>query len=191
MSFFALAQIFGFFGFITNVVRFQMPQHQSMRLCNVFSLSFFAVSYGLLESPIAMWLCLFAALRSLILLWVPHPVHRWGVFIITFLLSAYISFHHNMEMYEYLAFLGVILGGFADVQTRTIRMRSISLSGHFTWLFFNIIIGSYGAVASNVMVLVSNFVGLYRYHRHDIYPYAKKLTQPLKKVKNKPSTNKE
>lgn len=170
------AQIFGIIGMICNIIVFQQKTHKKVLAWQFFAASVFAANYFLLGAVVGGMLNLVGALRSVVFFFKEktHANSVWWLvfFICAFSLSYPLSFlafgtEPTLKNFiiEILPVLAMII---ATVSLRLGSARAVRRLGLISspmWLTYNCFSGSIGAVASEILNLISIIVGIIRLDR--------------------------
>lgn len=170
------AQIFGIIGMICNIIVFQQKTHKKVLAWQFFAAAVFAINYFMLGAVVGGMLNLVGALRSVVFFFKEktHANSVWWLvfFICAFSLSYPLSFlafgtEPTLKNFiiEILPVLAMII---ATVSLRLGSARAVRRLGLISspmWLTYNCFSGSIGAVASEILNLISIIVGIIRLDR--------------------------
>ena len=172
-----IAQVIGIFAMIFMFLSFQQKAKGGIIFCQLIGAVLFAINFFLLDAPAGCVMNIVAIVRAVIFLFpdrlrTRHPAWLVG-FIAVYLLS-YISvftlFGKEMTPYnlavEALPVAGLILTTVAFRAKSTRTIRRLGLINSPLWLTYNSLCFSIGAIASEVLSLVSIIIAIIRYDVH-------------------------
>jgi hypothetical protein len=171
-----VAQAFGIVGMIWNILLYQQKKHSRAMLYQFFAALSFMLNYLLLGAVIGGLLNLFGALRSLVFYFekktnASHPL--WLiVFILAFACTYPLSFlafgteaTPQKLTIELLPVLAMIVATVSFRLGSSKAVRAFGLIASPLWLIYNFFSGSIGAVASEILNLISIITGIIRLDR--------------------------
>lgn len=168
-----IAQAFGIIGMICNVIVFQQRTHKRVLIWQFFAATVFAVNYFMLGSVVGGMLNVVGALRAVVFFFKERTNANhvgWLIFfIIAFSASYPLSFlvfgTEPTPMNLIIEVLPVIAMIVATISLRlgsAKAVRSLGLVSSPLWLTYNCFSGSFGAIASEILNLISIIVGIIR-----------------------------
>ena len=168
-----IAQGFGILGMICNILVFQQKTHKRVLIWQFFAASVFAANYFMLGAVVGGMLNLVGALRSVIFFFKEKTKANsifWLVFFIcAFAVSYPLSFlcfgteqTTRNFIIEILPVLAMIIATISLRLGSAKAVRFLGLSSSPMWLTYNLFTGSFGAVASEILNLISIVVGIIR-----------------------------
>lgn len=168
-----VAQGFGIVGMIFNIIVFQQKSQKKVLMFQFFAATSFALNYLLLGSIIGGLLNIVGALRSLVYYFdkKTHANHiAWFIFFIIAFASSYpltfLVFGTPKTPFffitEVLPVLAMIIATIAIRIGSSKAVRRLGLISSPMWLIYNCFSGSIGAIASEILNLISIIVGIIR-----------------------------
>ena len=168
-----VAQVFGIIGMICNIIVFQQKTHKRVLIWQFFAASVFAANYFMLGAVVGGMLNTVGALRSVVFFFKEKTRANsvwWLVFFIcAFSISypiAFLAFGKEPKLknfiIEILPVLAMIVATIALRLGSAKMVRSLGLISSPMWLTYNCFSGSIGAIASEILNLISIIVGIIR-----------------------------
>lgn len=169
-----VAQAFGIVGMIFNLLVFQQKTHKRVLFCQFFAACTFCLNYLLLGALVGGLLNLVGALRAVVFFF-KEKTHAnsvgWLVaFIIAFAVSyplTFLAFGTDVTpknlIIEILPVIAMIIITVSLRLGSAKAVRFLSLFSSPMWLIYNIFTGSIGAIASEILNLISIIVGIIRF----------------------------
>ena len=168
-----VAQIFGIIGMIFNLLVFQQKTHRGVTMCQFFAAATFAVNYLMLGAFVGGILNLVGTLRAAVFYFKEktHANHiAWLIiFILAFASSYPLTFFvfgtEKILKNFIIEILPVVAMIIITVSLRLGSAKAVRFLGLFSspmWLVYNIFSGSVGAIASEILNLISMVVGIIR-----------------------------
>lgn len=169
-----VAQIFGIVGMICNILVFQQKTHKKVLIWQFFAASAFALNYFLLGAVVGGMLNVVGAIRSIVFLYKEKTKANsvfWLIFFICAFSSSYpltfLAFGTEPTLKNFVIELLPVIA--MIIATITLRMgsakavRGFGLISSPMWLIYNCFSGSIGAIASEILNLISIIVGIFRF----------------------------
>ena len=168
-----LAQGFGIIGMICNIIVFQQKEQRKVLLFQFFAAVFFALNYFLLGAVVGGMLNLVGALRSVVFFFGEKTRanhYGWLVFFtlafaisypLTFLAFGTEASTQNLII-EILPVIAMIIATVSLRLGEAKWVRRLGLISSPLWLVYNCFSGSIGAIASEILNLISIIVGIIR-----------------------------
>ncbi len=168
-----VAQGFGIIGMIFNIIVFQQKSQRKVLMFQFFAAASFALNYLLLGSIIGGLLNIVGAFRSLVY-YFDKKTHAnsiaWFIVFILAFASSYpltflvfntpkTTFHFITEL---LPVLAMIIATIAIRIGSSKAVRGLGLISSPLWLTYNCFSGSIGAIASEILNLISIIIGIIR-----------------------------
>ena len=168
------AQIFGILGMICNILVFQQKTHKRVLVWQFFAASMFAINYFMLGAVVGGMLNLVGALRSVVFFFKEKTKTNsiwWLVFFICAFAVSYpltfLAFGTEPILKNFIIeLLPVIAMIIATISLRlgsAKAVRGLGLISSPMWLTYNFFSGSVGAIASEILNLISIIVGIIRF----------------------------
>ena len=169
-----VAQVFGIIGMICNILVFQQKTHKRVLVWQFFAALVFAVNYFLLGAIVGGVLNLVGAIRSVVFFFKEKTNANsiwWLIFFICAFASSYpLSFLVfgtepclRSFIIEALPVLAMIIATVSLRLGSACAVRSLGLISSPMWLVYNCFSGSIGAIASEILNLISIIVGKIRF----------------------------
>ena len=167
------AQILGVFGLIFNILVFQQKKQNRVLICQFFAASFFALNYFLLGAVVGGLLNLVGVFRSIVFYFEKRTKATgipWLIFFIIAFASSYpitfFVFDTPMKIGNFIIeLLPVVAMIIATVSLRTGSAKAVRYFGLLSspmWLTYNCFSGSIGAIASEILNLISIVIVIIR-----------------------------
>ena len=169
-----IAQFFGIIGMIFNLLVFQQKTHRGVTMCQFFAAVTFAANYLMLGAFVGGILNIVGGLRAAVFFF-KEKTHANSVFWLIFFILAFAASYPL----TFLAFgtkptvsnliievLPVIAMIIITISLRLGSAKAVRFMGLFSspmWLTYNIFSGSIGAIASEILNLISMIVGIIRF----------------------------
>ena len=168
------AQAFGIVGMVFNLLAFQQKTHRGVLVCQFFAAATFAANYLMLGAFVGGILNLVGSLRAVVF-YFKEKTHAnsvaWLLFFILAFASSYpltfLAFDTKPTasnlIIEVLPVLAMII---ITISLRVGSAKAVRFLGLFSspmWLTYNIFSGSIGAIASEILNLVSMVIGIFRF----------------------------
>lgn len=168
-----VAQAFGILGMICNILVFQQKTHKRVLIWQFFAASTFAVNYLLLGALVGGMLNIVGALRSIVFFFKEKTKANsiwWLIFFIFAFGASYpltfVAFGTEASTKNFIIeLLPVIAMIIATISLRLGSAKGVRLLSLFSspmWLTYNCFSGSIGAIASEILNLISIIVGIIR-----------------------------
>ena len=164
LSIFWLAQIAGLFFLIFTFVKMQKQNRIEYLRFNTAANFLFAVHIYFLGIPFAAFVSLLAGLRSALFLIPATWNHRKELAVIFFILFGALFAVNIDNPWLYLLLLGPLTGILAEIQDDMLKTRILIFINAGVWLIFAIYAFSWPGIICETVLIVSNVIGLYRYH---------------------------
>ena len=168
-----IAQGFGILGMICNILVFQQKTQKRVLIWQFFAASVFAVNYLMLGYPVGGLLNIIGALRAVVFFFKERTKADhilWLVFFICAFAATYplsfLCFGTEITrlklITEVLPVIAMIIATISLRLGSAKAVRFLGLSSSPMWLTYNLFTGSFGAVASEILNLISIVVGIIR-----------------------------
>ncbi len=169
-----VAQAFGIIGMICNILVFQQKTHKRVLIWQFFAASVFAVNYFMLSSFVGGMLNLVGALRSVIFFFKEKTKANSIFWLIFFICAFAVSYPLSFLCFgtepilkkfiiELLPVLAMIIATISLRLGSAKAVRRLGLISSPMWLTYNCFSGSIGAIASEILNLISIVVGIIRF----------------------------
>lgn len=169
-----VAQGFGIIGMIFNLLVFQQKTHKGVTLCQFFAAAAFAVNYLMLGAFVGGILNVVGGVRAAVFYFKDKTHANSVVWLIIFILAFAASYPLTFLAFgtkptvsnliiEVLPVVAMII---ITVSLRVGSAKAVRFMGLFSspmWLTYNIFSGSIGAIASEILNLISMIVGIIRF----------------------------
>ena len=168
-----LAQAFGIVGMIFNILVFQQKKQSNVLIFQFFAALSFAFNYLLLGAVVGGMLNLVGALRSVVFYFEKYTKSSslaWFIFFIVAFASSYpltfLVFKTPTTplnfVIEILPVLAMIIATMSLRLGKARAVRAFGLVSSPMWLIYNCFSGSFGAIASEILNLISIITGIIR-----------------------------
>ena len=168
-----VAQIFGIIGMIFNLLVFQQKTHKGVTACQFFAAAAFCANYLMLGAFVGGILNLVGALRALVFFFKEKTKANSVVWLIIFILA--FSASYPLTFFAFgtepttknliIELLPVVAMIIITVSLRLGSAKAVRFMGLFSspmWLVYNAFSGSIGAIASEILNLISMIIGIIR-----------------------------
>lgn len=181
-----VAQVFGIIGMIFNLLVFQQKTHRGVTACQFFAALAFCLNYLMLGAFVGGILNFVGAVRAAVFFFKEktkaNSVAWLVIFIVAFALSYPLTFFafgtEPTAKNLIIELLPVIAMVIITVSLRLGSAKAVRFMGLFSspmWLIYNAFSGSIGAIASEILNLISMVVGIIRFDiKKDKKPRGKK-----------------
>lgn len=161
---FIFIQLIGFVGLLLFALSFQPKTKQKILGFQVFSFLFWALHYALLGAWTGTALALLNSLR-VIAFYKYKTRPRWLLY--TFLILALLFAAITWEGYISLFVVGgVFFATISTFQQDEQKLRYLFPPSNIMWIVYNLFVRSYSGVLSEIIVLISIIVGIFRNKNH-------------------------
>lgn len=168
-----LAQAFGIIGMICNIIVFQQKTHKRVLIWQFFAAVTFSLNYFLLGAVVGGMLNLVGAARSVVFFYKEKTHANSVVWLIIFILAFGVSYPLTFLVFdtpmtprnfiiELLPVIAMIIATFTLRLGSAKMVRCLGLLSSPMWLVYNCFSGSIGAIASEILNLISIVVGIIR-----------------------------
>ena len=168
-----VAQAFGIVGMLFNILVFQQKKQENVLICQFFAAATFAVNYFMLGAMVGGMLNVIGAVRSVVFYFKDKTHANSIAWLIIFVLAfassyplTFFAFGTDMNTKNFIIeLLPVIAMIVATISLRVGVARAVRFFCLFTspmWLVYNCFSGSYGAIASEILNLISIITGIIR-----------------------------
>ena len=162
---FILAQLLSFAAMLINIVAVQLKTKKQILLTIVVSNALFVISYILLGAYIGAITCTITAIEIIINTLfedkgkkTPKPLII--MYIAIFIVIGITSYGKVIDILPIIASLIFVL---TLIQNKEKYVRLLILGNLISWMTYDIFVGAYSAAASDIFVISSTLIGIYRY----------------------------
>lgn len=164
---FVLAQIFGVLSMASSVCSMQFKKRRAILSALLCLNLFAALNMIFLKSWAAANISVFAIIEMLINFRFEQkkkevPALLVGVYAGVIVLLGFISYEKTLDLF---AILAALVFCFTVLMKKEQNIRRMMFLNQLLWLVFDIGVGAYALVASNVLTLVSTAIAYYRYSK--------------------------
>ena len=159
-STFVLSQILIGIAICSDILSFQLKERKKIVACLVVSATLISCHFLLLEHWTAALLGLLAIARFTSSIFTTSRKVMWVFLSSTFLLSAF-SFQGLLSVLSCTATIFTTVAAFSKDDK---LLRQLMMIGTSIWIIHNYLAGSPGAVVLELIFIISNFVGYFRYY---------------------------
>ncbi|MBF0377816.1 MAG: YgjV family protein [Desulfamplus sp.] len=172
LSNFLFSQILIAIAICVDIISFQFKERNKILVCLVISTVLISSHFMLLGYWTAALLGLISVARYLSGMFTTSNRIMW-LFLIIILVTTISSFEGLLSI---VGSLGTIFTTIAAFRNDDKRLRQFMFIGTMIWIIHNYFAGSPGAVIMEIIFIISNFVGYFRYYIKPNYKYLKKIT---------------
>lgn len=171
-----LAQSFGILAMILNIISFQCKNQKGIIALQLFGGALFSVNYFMLGATVGGMLNIIGTLRAIVYLFKEKlKADRIG-FLIAFVISYIAIYVLNFAVFgkeatpfnliiEILPVIGMTALNIGYRLKRAADVRRCAIISSPCWLTYNIVAGSWGAIASEILTFSSIIIGILRHDR--------------------------
>lgn len=160
MSSFAVSQILASLALLADLISFQIRGRAGVLACFGVGGLLYSVHFILLDRWSAAAIGFLASIRFLVAMFTSSRTLMW-LFVALVGITTYLTYQGPISL---LPCLGSICGTIASFQPHDRAVRLMLLPASGAWLLHNVIVGTPGGVAAELLALANNIVGLYRFH---------------------------
>lgn len=171
-----IAQIVGIFAMMFNILSYQSKKQKNVIAMQLVGATLFAVNYLMLGAMVGGILNAIAVIRAIVFLFkdklkTDRPV--WLILFSVFYIAVYVLNFTVFEkaltpwnmIVEVLPVIGMVALNVGFMLKNASDVRKCGLISSPAWLIYNIIVGSWGAIACEVLTLISIFIGMLRHDK--------------------------
>ena len=169
-----IAQIVGIFAMLFNILSYQGKKQKTVIALQLIGGALFAVNFLMLGALVGGILNILATIRAVVFLFkekLKADRLPWLISFITAYIAVYVL---NFTLFgkeptafnlivEVLPVIGMLALNIGFMLKNASDVRKCGLVSSPAWLIYNIIVGSWGAIACEALTLISIFVGMLRY----------------------------
>jgi len=155
-----LIQAIGFIGLVFSLLIFQVNKRKKMLNLYICSTCFYMVHYLLLGAHTAVAMNIIGIARNYAFTKSKRVIALPIFFILLFVVGGFVTWNGPLSL---LPVLGMTGGTLAYWQKDEKMIRRFALISPPLWFIYNVMLGSYPGMIAEVVMLVSNMVGIYRF----------------------------
>ena len=169
-----IAQIVGILAMLFNILSYQGKKQKTVIALQLIGGALFAVNFLMLGALVGGILNILATIRAVVFLFkekLKADRLPWLISFITAYIAVYVL---NFTLFgkeptafnlivEVLPVIGMLALNIGFMLKNASDVRKCGLVSSPAWLIYNIIVGSWGAIACEALTLISIFVGMLRY----------------------------
>jgi len=171
-----IAQIVGIFAMLFNILSYQGKKQKTVIALQLIGGALFAINFLLLGALVGGILNILATIRAIVFLfkdklkadrlpWLFGFVASYiAVYILNFTAFGKEPTAFNLIV-EVLPVIGMLALNIGFMLKNASDVRKCGLVSSPAWLIYNIIVGSWGAIACEALTLISIFVGMFRHDK--------------------------
>ena len=162
---FVLAQIISLAGMLINIVAVQFKTKKQILLTIVVSNVLFVIGYILLKAYVGALTCGVTAIELIINTLLDEKGKKTPklliiLYIIIFIVIGITSYNRFVDILPIIASLIFVL---TLIQNKEKYVRLLILGNLVSWMTYDIFVGAYSAAASDIFVISSTLIAIYRY----------------------------
>ena len=179
---FVLAQILSLTAMLINIVAVQLKTKKQILLTIVVSNALFVISYILLGAYVGAITCTITAIEIIINTFLEDKGKKTSKPLIALylLISIMIGILNLGNIIDLLPIVASIFFIFSLVQSKEKYVRLLILGNLTSWMIYDIFVGAYSAASSDIFVISSTLIAIYRYD----------IKKEVKNAKNTKNTSK-
>ena len=169
-----IAQIIGILAMLFNILSYQGKKQKTVIALQLIGGALFAINFLMLGALVGGILNILATIRAVVFLFkekLKADRLPWLISFITAYIAVYVL---NFTLFgkeptafnlivEVLPVIGMLALNIGFMLKNASDVRKCGLVSSPAWLIYNIIVGSWGAIACEALTLISIFVGMLRY----------------------------
>ena len=162
---FLLAQVLGFIAMSTNIIAVQLKTKKQILFTIVVGNILFVISYFLLGAYAGALISGINAIEVIINTKLeekgkPIPKALIGLYFVVAVTIGVFAFNSFMDL---LPVLAAILFIFTLIQSKEKNIRLLLLGNNISWLIYDLLAKAYAAGVSDLFVITSTLIAIYRY----------------------------
>ena len=169
-----IAQIVGIFAMLFNILSYQGKKQKTVIALQLIGGALFAINFLMLGALVGGILNILATIRAIVFLFkdklkadrLPWLFGFVASYIVVYILN-FTAFGKEPTAFnlivEVLPVIGMLALNIGFMLKNASDVRKCGLVSSPAWLIYNIIVGSWGAIACEALTLISIFVGMLRY----------------------------
>ena len=173
-----IAQIIGIIAMIFNIVSYQGKKQRTVITLQLFGATLFSINYLLLGATIGGILNILAAIRAVVFIFKDKLKTDRVSWLLAFTFSYIAIYILNFTVFgkeptvfnfiiEILPVIGMLALNIGFRLKNASDIRKCGLISSPSWLIYNIVAGSWGAIICELFTLISIFVGMFRHDKKD------------------------
>lgn len=171
-----IAQIVGIFAMLFNILSYQGKKQKTVIAMQLFGAGLFAINYLMLGATVGGVLNIIGTVRAIVFLFkdklktdrlpwlIAFVVSFVAVYILNFTLFGKEPTVFNLTV-EILPVIGMVALTVGYRLKNAADVRKCGLVSSPSWLIYNIVVGSWGAIICEVFTLISIVVGMLRHDK--------------------------
>lgn len=164
---FIAAQIVGAIGSIVNIISIQLKSKKNILMCFIIANLAFGVNFILLKSYTGAYICFIAAVQTYINSLYDKKnklLPKWlmSLFILVSVGIGSLAYNGPIDLMPIACSILYVL---TIVQKKEKNIRGLTFLNIILWIIFDIFVGAYTAVISDVVFIASTIIAIFR---HDI-----------------------
>lgn len=171
-----IAQIVGIFAMAFNILSYQAKNQKTIVFMQLFGATLFSVNYLLLGATVGGILNILGAIRAIVFFFgdkLKADRLPWFIAFIASYISVYIL---NFTVFgkeptafnliiEILPVIGMLALNVGFRLKDSAKIRKCALVSAPSWLIYNIVASSWGAILCEIFTLISIFIGMFRHDK--------------------------
>lgn len=168
---FIVAQFFGVLVIISNIIAMQMKNKKQIIFMFILANLFSAINFVLLQSYSGAIICIFAIVQTFINKIFEKKVQKIPIiviiiYIVISIILGAITFNSYIDI---LPIICSILYTITIIQNKEKNIRRITLVNIVLWIIYDIVCQAYTAGISDSLMIISTFIGMYRFDYKKVY----------------------
>lgn len=151
-------QIIGFIGVLCAIIAYQQKSDKRLFLLSSLEAAIFALQFYMLGAYAGSIMCALGSTRSLTAAFFRHKILSI-IFPLIYIIFGISTIETTLDAVPLVG--GIIISASAFLLTG-LKLRISFFIAFSCWLYYSIMIGSYGAIITESMHLISNLIGMYR-----------------------------
>ena len=165
---FLLIQGVGLIGLAIIIISFQKDKKSFTLLSHLVAGFFFATHLILLDAWTGAAMCIIGSARAFVFYkrdtvkWLDNKIVMY-IFVAVFVIAGILTWN---SYFSILPIIAVSIECFALWSKKTNSLRWLFLSARPLWVIYNISVGSYSGIATEIFIISSLLVALFRFHKN-------------------------
>ncbi len=168
---FIIAQILGIINTILCIVMMQFKKASSILIGQVASNLIISISFLLLGGNSGAWICIAAAIQSVIMYFIDRFSQKntgkkrkilLGIFLIVYIVGTIVFYQSWHDIFSGIC---AVLFVFSIVQKEAGKMRNFTLANSACWLVYDVATMAYTSIFTHLGILISTIIAKFRLDR--------------------------
>ncbi|GHW02767.1 hypothetical protein AGMMS50249_5530 [candidate division SR1 bacterium] len=155
----------GGFGTISNIVGIQFKKKKHIMITIILANLFFCINFALLNAYSGALVCLVAMIQTLINYCFDIKNKKYPLILIIsyYVVAAICAFVTYSSLIDIIPVICAMLLTTTIIQSKERNIRNLILINIILWIFYDISVGAYTAIISDVFLVTSTLIAIIRY----------------------------